>query len=98
MLLLDSQHRLIEFKILFRGSIAAAPVYPREVIKEVLAVNAAAVIFTHNHPSGCAEPSEADRQLTEQLVQVLEWVDVRVLDHVVVSLTETVSFAERGLL
>lgn len=97
-LFLDNQHRLIECKQLFRGTIGAAAVYPREVIKEALALNAAAVILSHNHPSGSAEPSEADRTITERLVKALALVDIRVLDHVVVSLTETISFAERGLL
>lgn len=97
-LFLDSQHRLIAFRELFRGTIDGASVYPREVVAECLAHNAAAVIFAHNHPSGVAEPSLADRQITRRLVDALALVDVRVLDHVVVGDGEPVSFAERGLI
>lgn len=96
-MLLDNQHRLIEFKELFFGTIDAASVYPREVVKAVLAVNAAAVIFAHNHPSGEPEPSQADRRITTRLIDALGLIDVRVLDHIVVGDT-CVSFAERGLL
>lgn len=97
-LLLDNQHRLLNFVELFRGTIDGASVYPREVVKVVLAHNAAAVIFAHNHPSGVAEPSPADRSITERLCSALSLVDVRVLDHVVVGDGEAVSFAERGWL
>ncbi len=97
-LLLDNQHRLIEFLELFQGTIDGASVYPREVVKTVLAHNAAAVIFAHNHPSGIAEPSHADRNITERLCKALDLVDVRVLDHLVVGEGEAVSFAERGWL
>jgi DNA repair protein RadC len=97
-LMLDSQHRLIEFVELFRGTINSASVYPREVAKEVLSYNASAVIFSHNHPSGVAEPSQADRRITERLVSALGLLDVQVLDHIVVGLNNSVSFAERGLL
>ncbi len=97
-LFLDSQHRLIEYVELFRGTIDAAAVYPREVVKAVLRFNAAAVIFAHNHPSGSPEPSQADRTLTQRLREALALVDVRTLDHVVVGGAATVSFAERGLL
>lgn len=97
-LFLDSQHRVIAFRELFRGTIDGASVYPREVVAECLGHNAAAVIFAHNHPSGVAEPSTADRQITRRLVEALALVDVRVLDHVVVGEGEPVSFAERGLL
>lgn len=96
-MLLDNQHRLIEFRELFFGTIDAAPVYPREVVKLVLEKNAAAVIFAHNHPSGVAEPSSADRRITERLKEALALVDVKVLDHIIVGETP-VSFAERGLL
>ncbi len=96
-LLLDSQHRLIEYRELFFGTIDAAPVYPREVVKLVLACNAAAVILAHNHPSGVAEPSVADRRITERLAEALRLIDVKVLDHIVVGET-TISFAERGLI
>lgn len=97
-LFLDSQHRVIAFRELFRGTIDGASVYPREVLAECMAHNAAAVIFAHNHPSGVAEPSLADRQITRRLSEALALVDVRVLDHVVVGEGEPVSFAERGLL
>ncbi|MDT0495927.1 MAG: DNA repair protein RadC [Pseudomonadota bacterium] len=95
MLLLDNQHRVIGFDALSHGTIDGASVYPREVVKRVLAKNAAAVILAHNHPSGVSEPSPADRSLTERLRQALALVDVRVLDHIVVGETLT-SFAERG--
>ena len=97
-LFLDSQHRLIEMRELFNGTIDGASVYPREVVGAALGLNAAAVIFAHNHPSGVAEPSLADRQITRRLVDALALIDVRVLDHVVVGGSTTVSFAERGLL
>lgn len=97
-LMLDTQHRIIQFKVLFRGSVSQTSIYPREVVKEVLAVNAAAVLLAHNHPSGSAEPSRADEFLTRTLKDSLSMVDVRVLDHLVVSATDIVSFAERGLL
>ena len=96
-MMLDSQHQLIEFNELFFGTVDAASVYPREVVKAVLAVNAAAVILAHNHPSGEAEPSQADRLITKRLTDALALIDVRVLDHIVVGRTP-VSFAERGLL
>ena len=96
-MLLDNQHQLLEFKELFFGTLDAASVYPREVVKAVLAVNAAAVIFAHNHPSGESEPSTADKNITKRLTDALALIDVRVLDHIVVGRTP-VSFAERGLL
>jgi len=96
-MLLDSQHCLLSFEELFMGTIDCASVYPREVVKAALANNAAAVIFAHNHPSGNAEPSYADRDITTRLVDALKLIDVRVLDHIVVG-HEPVSFAERGLL
>lgn len=97
-LYLDSQHQLIRFEEAFRGTIGEAVVYPREIVKRSLALNAAAAILAHNHPSGKAEPSEADRLLTEELKKALALVDVMVLDHMVVGDTEVVSFAERGWL
>ncbi len=97
-LFLDSQHRLLAFEEMFYGTIDGASVYPREVVKKALAHNAAAVILSHNHPSGVAEPSQADMRITERLQQALELVDVRVIDHLVVGDTEVVSFAEQGLL
>lgn len=95
-LLLDSQHRLIRYQKLSEGTIDGAQVHPREVVKTVLAHNAAAVIFAHNHPSGVAEPSQADRAITERLCRALGLVDVRVLDHLVVGDADVTSFAERG--
>lgn len=97
-LFLDNRHRLIQFERLFEGTIDGASVYPREVVKRALHYNAAAVIMAHNHPSGVADPSPADRNITCRLRDALALVDVRVLDHIVVAGTETMSFAERGLL
>ncbi len=97
MLFLDNRHRLIKFTELFRGTIDGAAVYPREVAKEALLANAAAVIFTHNHPSGTCEPSQADMTLTTRLVEALRLFDIRVLDHIIVGAHGTTSFAERGL-
>ncbi len=97
-LFLDAQHRLIEMKTLFRGSLTQTSVYPREVVKEALARNAGAVVLAHNHPSGTAEPSRADELLTQALKSALQLVDVRVLDHLVVGRGTVISFHERGLL
>lgn len=97
-LFLDSRHRLIEAREMFRGTLTQTAVYPREVVKAALATNAAAVILAHNHPSGVAEPSMADQMLTETLRNALALVDVSVLDHVVVAGRTTGSFAERGWL
>lgn len=97
-LFLDNKHRVIQFREMFRGTLSSASVYPREVVKACLKVNAAAVIFAHNHPSGVAEPSDADIALTEKLRQALALIDVRVLDHLVVGEGVPVSFAERGLM
>jgi DNA repair protein RadC len=97
-LFLDAQHRILKYEELFFGTIDGASVYPRQVLHRTMELNAAAVIFAHNHPSGHAEPSLADRQITKKLVEALSLVDVRVLDHVVVGDLEEVSFAERGLL
>ena len=96
---LDAQNRLLSAEELFRGSLTQTSVYPREVVKKAMVHNAAAVVFAHNHPSGVAEPSSADEQLTQVLKQALALVDVKVLDHFVVAgTTSPVSFAERGLL
>ncbi|EHZ7430971.1 DNA repair protein RadC [Vibrio cholerae] len=95
-LFLDNQHRVIRDEILFEGTIDAAIVYPREVVKRALHHNAAAVILAHNHPSGVAEPSQADRRITDRLRDALGLVEIRVLDHFVVGDGEVVSFAERG--
>ena len=97
-LFLDNRHRVIDFVPLFRGTIDGASVHPREVVKEALSRNAAAVILAHNHPSGVAEPSQADELITHRLRDALALVDVRVLDHFVVTGDSIVSFAERGLL
>jgi DNA repair protein RadC len=97
-LFLDNQHRVIQFEELFRGTIDGANVYPREVVKKALAFNAAAVIFAHNHPSGVAEPSEADKHITIRLKQALNLIDIRVLDHFIVGDGEAYSFAEHGLI
>lgn len=97
-LFLDNQHVIIAYEELFRGTIDGASVYPREIVKRSLALNAAAVIFAHNHPSGIAEPSQADQRLTERLKNALGTVDIRVLDHFVVGDGDALSFAERGLL
>ena len=97
-LFLDAQHRLIRFEPMFRGTLTQTSVYPREVLKRALALDAAAVILAHNHPSGVAEPSKADEFLTQSLKTALQMIDVRVLDHFVVGRGPVVSFAERGLL
>jgi DNA repair protein RadC len=97
-LFLDNQNRLIAYDELFFGTIDGASVYPREVVKKALARNAAAVILAHNHPSGVAEPSQADKRITERLQAALDLVEVRVLDHMVVGDGEVISFAERGLI
>jgi DNA repair protein RadC len=97
-LFLDNRHRVIRYEELFRGTIDGCSVHPREVVKAALTANAAAVILAHNHPSGVAEPSRADTQLTKRLTDALGLVDIRVLDHLVVGGAETVSFAERGLI
>lgn len=97
-LFLDNRHRLIAFEELFRGTIDGASVHPREVLRQALSHNAAAVIFAHNHPSGIAEPSQADELITRRLREALALVDIRVLDHLIVAGPDTMSFAERGLL
>lgn len=97
-LYLDNRHRMIAFEELFKGSINSAEVHPRELIKRVLHFNAAAVILAHNHPSGIAEPSQADREITQRLRAALALIDVRLLDHMVVGDTEVVSLAELGCL
>ena len=99
-LFLDNKHRLISYQEMFRGTIDGASVHPREVVKEALRHNAAAIIMAHNHPSGVAEPSQADVRITERLKEALSLVDVRVLDHLVIGheACDAASFAERGLL
>lgn len=98
LLLLDTQHRVLGFEEVFRGTIDGCAVHPREVLKLALARNAAAVILVHNHPSGVSEPSSSDRRITEQLQSALALIDIRVVDHLVVGAGEIVSFAERQLL
>jgi DNA repair protein RadC len=95
---LDAQNRVTQAEMLFRGTLTQTSVYPREVVKRAMAHNAAGIILAHNHPSGVAEPSQADRLLTQTLKQALALVDVRVLDHFVVAGAGGVSFAEAGLL
>ena len=96
-LFLDNKHRVIEYEEMFRGTIDSASVHPREVLRRAIDHNAAAVIFAHNHPSGVAEPSQADHRITDKLRDVLSMVDVRVLDHFIIG-DDVVSFAERGYL
>jgi len=95
---LDAQHRVIKFDEPFRGTLTQTSVYPREIVKAALKANAAAVIFAHNHPSGAAQPSQADELLTRSLKEALALVDVKVLDHFIVAGNHALSFAERGLL
>lgn len=97
-LFLDNRHRLIRFEECFYGTIDGASVHPREIVRKAIQHNAAAVILAHNHPSGIAEPSQADIALTKRLVRAMELVDVRVLDHFVIGDCEPVSFSERGLM
>ena len=96
-LFLDSQHRLIESRDIFYGTIDACSVYPREVIKVALSLNASALVFAHNHPSGDANPSEADKRITETLAKAAILFGINVLDHLIVGENEVVSFAELGL-
>jgi DNA repair protein RadC len=95
---LTKRHQFIACEDLFRGTIDAASVYPREVLKQALHHNAAAVIFAHNHPSGVAQPSQADIEMTKQLKAALALVEIKVLDHIIIGGGDTVSFAEKGLL
>ena len=95
---LDAQHRVIKFEEPFQGTLTQTSVYPREIVKAALACNAAAVIFAHNHPSGVAQPSQADELLTANLKEALALIEVRVLDHFIIAGNQAISFAERGLL
>jgi DNA repair protein RadC len=97
-LFLDAQHRLLRLEEMFQGTLNQTSVYPREVVRRALTLNAAAVVLAHNHPSGVAEPSLADSYLTQTLISALKLVDVRVLDHIVVGVGQAVSMSERGLL
>jgi len=95
---LDAQHKAIDFDVAFTGTLTQTSVYPREIVRTALRLNAAAVIFAHNHPSGVAQPSQADELLTRNLKEALSLVDIKVLDHFIVAGQQTLSFAERGLL
>ncbi len=95
---LDNRHRVLRFDEMFRGTIDGTSVYPREVVKEALRINAAAVILAHNHPSGVAEPSQADERITRRLKSALELVDIRLLDHLIIGDGKATSLAARGLL
>ncbi len=97
-LFLDNRHRVLEYEELFFGTINAASVYPREVVKRALHHNAAALILAHNHPSGVAEPSQADQQITQQLKKALALVDIRVIDHIIIGDGEPISLSSRGVL
>lgn len=97
-LFLDNRHRILAFEPLFFGTIDGASVHPREVVKHCLRYNAAAVIVAHNHPSGIAEPSQADHRITDRLRQALALVDIRLIDHIIVGSEDCVSFSERGWL
>lgn len=97
-LFLNVKNRLIEDAIMFTGSLTHASVYPREVVKKALYVNAASAVVYHNHPSGDSKPSQADISLTKTLSQALQLIDVKILDHIVVTATETTSFAENGMI
>jgi DNA repair protein RadC len=95
---LDAQHKVIQIEQAFTGTLTQTSVYPREIVKKALERNAAAVIFAHNHPSGVAQPSQADELLTRNLKEALALVDVKVLDHFIIAGNQAISFAERGLL
>ena len=95
---LDAQHRAIDIEEPFRGTLTQTSVYPREIVKAALRINAAAVIFAHNHPSGVAQPSQSDELLTRNLREALSLIEVKVLDHFIVAGNQAISFAERGLL
>lgn len=95
---LDAQHQLLNFEILFRGTLDAASVHPRELVKRALALNAGAVILAHNHPSGIATPSASDREITRVLSEALGLLDIRVLDHIIVGSAEPFSFCEHGMI
>lgn len=97
-LYLDNRHRVIRFEELFRGTIDGTSVYPREIVKQALAVNAAAIILAHNHPSGIAEPSQADERITRRVKSALDLVDIRLLDHLIIGDCSSTSLASRGML
>ena len=95
---LDNRHQLIEFEELFRGTIDGASVYPRGVVKRALELNAAALIIAHNHPSGITEPSKADEAITQRIKDACALMDIRLLDHIIVGLTDATSLAEQGVI
>jgi DNA repair protein RadC len=95
---LDTQHRVISSEEAFRGTVNQTAVYPREIVKRALQLNAAALVVSHNHPSGELEPSNSDHLLTKHLKEALQTVDVRLLDHIIVAANKTLSFSERGLI
>lgn len=95
---LDNQHRVIEYNEMFSGTISAAAVYPREILKRSLELNSAAIIIAHNHPSGKANESQADKMITERIQTALGVVDIRLLDHIIIGSGEMVSFAEKGFI
>src|SRR5207237_3973274 len=95
---LDAQHKAIDFDVAFTGTLTQTSVYPREIVRKALRLNAAAVIFAHNHPSGVAQPSQAAELLTRKLKEALALVEIKVLDHFIVTGNQAISFAERGLL
>ena len=97
-LYLDNRHRVLRFEELFRGTIDGTSVYPREVVKQALAINAAAIILAHNHPSGVAEPSQADERITRRVKSALELVDIRLLDHLIIGDGVSISLASRGMM
>jgi DNA repair protein RadC len=97
-LYLDNRHRIIHFEELFRGTIDGTSVYPREIVKQSLSVNAAAIILAHNHPSGVAEPSQADERITRRIKAALDLVDIRLLDHLIIGDGMSISLASRGIL
>lgn len=96
--MLDNQHRLIEFRVFFTGTINACAVYPREIVRACLEINAAAMIFAHNHPSGDVKPSGADKHITKQMTEALALIDVRVLDHIIVAGNDCYSFMDAGIM
>lgn len=95
---LDNRHQLIKYEELFRGTIDGASVYPREIIKRALQLNAAAIVIAHNHPSGVTEPSQADEAITTRIKDACALLEIRLLDHIIVGVTDATSFAERGVI
>ncbi|MBM3072422.1 DNA repair protein RadC [Lelliottia sp. RWM.1] len=93
---LDNKNRVLKHCHLFAGTLSHVEVHPREIVREAIKVNAAAVILAHNHPSGCAEPSRADKEITERIIKCCQFMDIRVLDHLIIGRGEYISFAERG--